>query len=227
MSKRILEIVACALLVALSAPLYAAKDLLSDQEVADLTFMREEEKLAHDVYAELYEHYKESGIELIVFARIATSEARHVDAMLGLLDKYRLDDPAEGLGPGEFDNTVLAALYDNLVSDSEANPTILGEPTSGGKVGPEAALTVGAWIEERDMIDILHAIANTGRADIVGVYTNLLCGSRDHLRAFVKLLGEDDYRPQLLYSADAVTDDVPAVETLEYWLGDASDEICM
>jgi hypothetical protein len=227
MSKKTLMIVAGALLVALSAPLYAAKYVPSDQEVADLTFMREEEKLARDVYAELYEYYKEGGVELIILAKIAASEDRHVEAMLDLLDKYRLDDPAEDLEPGEFDNTVLAALYENLVSDSDANQTILGEPATGGKVSPEAALTVGAWIEERDMIDILHAIANTSRADIVGVYTNLLCGSREHLRAFVKLLGEDDYQPQLLYSADAASDDVPAVETLEYWLGDASDAICM
>jgi len=220
-------VVAGALCVALSAPLYAQKTELSEQEVADLTFMREEEKLARDVYVELYQFYKEQGIELISLANISASEQRHMDAMLDLLDSYKLDDPADGLGPGEFDNDALAALYENLVSDSDANVPILGEPTSGGKVSPQAALYVGAWIEERDMIDILHAIANTGRADIVGVYTNLLCGSRSHLRAFVKQLGADDYEPQLLYSAADAGTDVPAVETLEYWLGDASDEICL
>jgi hypothetical protein len=220
-------VIASALFVALSSPLLADDSPLSEPEVADLTFMREEEKMARDVYAELYRYYKESGTELIILAKIATSEQRHMDAMLGLLDKYGLNDPAAGLEPGEFDNAVLADLYQNLVSDSDANQPILGEPSSGGKVSPVAALYVGAWIEERDMLDIMHAISNTSRADIVGVYTNLLCGSREHLRAFVGHLGTDGYQPQLLYSAADAPGDVPAEETLEYWLGDASDAICM
>ena len=227
MFTRKLMMMAGALFMLFSAPLYAEKTTLSEVEIADLTFMREEEKMAHDVYAELYQYFKEAGTELIILANITVSEQRHMDAMLSLLDTYNLDDPAADLGPGEFDNTVLAALYENLVSDSEANETLLGEPTSGGKVSPEAALYIGAWIEERDMIDILHAIANTSSADIVGVYTNLLCGSREHLRAFVKRLGVETYEPQLLYSAADAGSDVDPVETLEYWLGDESDALCI
>jgi len=226
MFSRTLISIAGVLCLALSAPLYAKGTTLSDVEVADLMFMREEEKLAHDVYVELYEHYKAQGIELIILANIAGSEQRHMDAMLRLLNKFRLDDPAADLGPGEFDNPVFTALYENLVSDSDANTPILNEPSSGGKVSPEAALYVGAWIEERDMIDILQAIANTGNARIVGVYTNLLCGSRAHLRGFVARLGVDSYEPQILYSADDVGSEVDPVETLEYWLGSDSDEIC-
>lgn len=219
-------IMASVLFMALSAPLYARKAALSEPEIADLTFMREEEKMARDVYAELYQYYKEDGTELLVLANIATSEQQHMDAMLRLLNKYRLDDPAAGMERGEFENTTLAALYQNLVSDSDTNVPILNEPTSGGKVSPVAALYVGAWIEERDMLDIMQAIANTSRADIVGVYTNLLCGSRLHLRAFVKRLGSDDYEPQILYSSDDAGSDVQPEETLEYWLGDESDEVC-
>ena len=218
-------VMAGALLVGLSSPLYAEQTAgLSDLEVADLTFMREEEKMARDVYSELYRHFKEDGTEMIILARIAMSEQRHMDAMLNLLDKYELDDPAAGLEPGEFDNPVLAGLYPNLVSDSEINETILGEPAEGGKVSPGAALYVGAWIEERDMIDIMHAIANTSRADIVGVYTSLLCGSREHLRSFVGQLGAEDYQPQLLHAAAG--SDVKPEETLAFWLGSDSDVIC-
>ena len=218
-------VMAGALLVGLSSPLYAEQTAgLSDLEVADLTFMREEEKMARDVYSELYRHFKEDGTEMIILARIAMSEQRHMDAMLNLLDKYELDDPAAGLEPGEFDNPVLAGLYPNLVSDSETNETILGEPAEGGKVSPGAALYVGAWIEERDMIDIMHAIANTSRADIVGVYTSLLCGSREHLRSFVGQLGAEDYQPQLLHAAAG--SDVKPEETLAFWLGSDSDVIC-
>jgi len=227
MFTRALKIVACTLIMGLSAPLYADNDDLLELEIADLAFMREEEKMARDVYAELYQYYKERGIELIILANITVSEQKHMDAMLSLLEKYQLEDPAAGLQSGEFENTVLAAVYENLVSDSGANQTILDEPVAGGKVSPEAALYVGAWIEERDMIDILHAIGNTSRAEIVGVYTSLLCGSREHLRAFVKHLGADNYQPQLLYSSTGTTGEINPVETLEYWLGDESDAICI
>ena len=231
MFARRLIIIITALMVAFSAPVFAGKygdnigggRALSDQEIADLVFMREEEKLAHDVYVELYEHY-DGGTELIVFANIAASEQRHMDAMLKLLNKYRIEDPAEDALPGVFENPVLAELYESLVSDSTDNGDVLGEPASGGKVGVEEALYVGAWIEERDMLDILHAIEHTGRADIVGVYTNLLCGSRSHLRAFVGRIGED-YQPQIL--ADDATGGVSPIETFEYWMGDESNEICM
>jgi hypothetical protein len=227
MFTRALKILACTLIMGLSAPLYADNDDLLELEIADLAFMREEEKMARDVYAELYQYYKERGIELIILANITVSEQKHMDAMLSLLEKYQLEDPAAGLERGEFENTVLAAVYANLVSDSEANQTILDEPVAGGKVSREAALYVGAWIEERDMIDILHAIGNTSRAEIVGVYTSLLCGSREHLRAFVKRLGADNYQPQLLHSSTATTGEINPVETLEYWLGDESDAICI
>jgi hypothetical protein len=225
-------VIVSALLIALNAPAIAGKRgadraALSVTEIEDLVFMREEEKLARDVYAELYRHYKEGGTELLIFANIAASEQAHMEAMLRLLDKYRIDDPAADALPGEFENPVLAALYENLVSASTAVSPVIGEPTSGGKVSVEDALYVGAWIEERDMIDILESIDNTSRADIVGVYTNLLCGSRSHLRAFVRSLGEDHYQPQLLHPAATAGHEVPVSETLEYWLGDASDEICM
>ena len=229
MFKSNLIIAVAALSIALSAPGMAGKrsadPVLSDVETEDLLFMREEEKLARDVYAELYRHYKDQGVEMLIFANIAASEQLHMDAMLRLLDKYRLDDPAEDAVPGEFDNPVLADLFDNLVSENEDNVPVLNEPSIGGKFDLEYGLRVGAWIEERDMIDILHAIDNTNRADIVGVYTNLLCGSRGHLRAFVKHLGGADYMPQLLHLESG--GDVPVIETLDYWISDASNEICL
>lgn len=227
MFARKFPIIVSVLFVVLGAPLFAKNAVLSELEIGDLTFMREEEKLARDVYAELYQYYKESGTELLILANIAMSEQRHMDAMLHLLDKYGLDDPAAGMEPGEFENTTLADLYQNLVSESDVNQPVLSEPTSGGKVSPVAALNVGAWIEERDMLDIMHAIDNTSRVDIVGVYTDLLCGSRSHLRAFVKLLGPDNYEPQILYSSDDAGSGAPAEETLEYWLGDESNAVCM
>lgn len=199
---------------------------ISAIEKADLLFMREEEKMARDVYDELYEFYKESGVELLIFARIASSEQNHMDAMLTLLIKYGLSDPAEGNTRGEFENQIFADLYQNLVSDDINNEPILNEPEAGGKVGPLEALYVGAWIEERDMLDIMQAISNTKKSAIVRVYTNLLCGSRNHLRSFVGQIGEDDYDAQILVAPEDVGQETVPEETLEYWLGGDSDEIC-
>ena len=239
MFSRKLILIVSILAVVVSTPLVAGKgggargpngptvrSELSALETADLLFMREEEKMARDVYDELYEYYKENGQELLIFARIASAEQRHMDAMLKLLSKYGLDDPAEGNDRGEFDNDMLAALYQNLVSMEYNNDRILSEPEAGGKVGPLEALYVGAWIEERDLLDIMQAISITNKADIVRVYTNLLCGSRNHLRSFVSRIGEDEYDVQVLVAPEDMEDDTDPRTTLEYWLGSDSDEIC-
>ena len=121
-----------------------AVPVLSAIEAEDLMFMREEEKLARDVYVELYRYYKEQGIELLIFAKIARSEQRHMDAMLKMLDKYELDDPTAETVPGEFENPILGNLYANLLSGSEENAPVLTEPSTGGKVSPLTGLYVGA-----------------------------------------------------------------------------------
>lgn len=142
----------------------SAVPVLTQAETGDLLFMREEEKLAHDVYVALFDEW-----QLPVFSNIAGSEQRHMDAVLGLINRYGLEDPA--LGFGVFANAELQELYDNLVA-------------SGQKTELDA-LMAGALIEEVDMEDIVSAMERTDKADIRNVYANLLAGSENHLRAFV------------------------------------------
>ena len=71
-----------------------ASDLSAD-EAAALLFMREEEKLARDVYNTLSATW---GIQS--FSNIASSEQMHMDEIKVLLDRYALTDPA--LAPGQF-----------------------------------------------------------------------------------------------------------------------------
>ncbi len=78
---------------------------LSLNEAEGLSFMREEEKLARDVYLTLYDLW---GLPL--FQNIADSEQAHMDAVKSLLDFYGLDDPAAGQGVGIFTNADLQAL---------------------------------------------------------------------------------------------------------------------
>lgn len=144
-----------------------ASGALSAREAADLRFMREEEKLARDVYDAL----DGSGQP---FVNIQSSEQRHFDAIGGLLVTYGLPDPAAGKGVGSFTDTTLQALYADLVA--RGTPARLD------------ALGVGCVIEELDIRDIEVARAATSHADIVIVYDDLLLGSRNHLRAFYSTL---------------------------------------
>jgi hypothetical protein len=60
-----------------------------------LKFMREEERLALDVYAALFDLWGAS-----IFGHSALSETTHTEAILALLVKYGIDDPAAGKAGG-------------------------------------------------------------------------------------------------------------------------------
>lgn len=156
---------------------------LNDAEEAAILFMREEEKLARDVYTYLYEKWNYP-----VFNNITRSENRHMESMLCLIQRYGLEDPVGENGLGVFVNEELANMYQALI---EAGTTSLTE-----------ALRVGATIEDVD-IDDLITLAEGGEInneDILAVFANLTKGSRNHLRAFVKSLNQygEAYTPQFM-----------------------------
>ena len=153
---------------------------LSVTESDSLLFMREEEKMARDVYLTLYGLWNDE-----IFNNIASSEQEHMDAIKLLLDKYDLLDPVID-GVGLFTDPELQALYDNLVERGEKSRM--------------EALYVGALIEEVDMRDIQEAIEETQHLDIINVYENLLKGSRNHLRSFVGKIEDEGavYEAQVL-----------------------------
>lgn len=165
---------------------YSATVQLSTDEKNDLFFMREEEKLARDTYLTLYEKWNYS-----VFTNIADSEQKHMDAILKLLKKYKLPDPAANTGIGEFTNADLQALYNTLIAQGAASGL--------------AALKVGGLIEEKGMIDIKAAIDRSQQDEIDAVYESLICGSRNHLRSFalnIEALTSQPYVAQLLDPAE-------------------------
>lgn len=158
---------------------------LSTAEADSLAFMREEEQLAHDVYAVSATLWSPP-----VFANIAASEATHSAAVKALLDRYQLADPLAGLANGTFKTPAFQSLYSSLVAAS--------------RVSLIEALKVGAQIEELDMRDITVQKAAIDNADILMVYDNLLRGSRNHLRAFLKVLTQQGgtYVPQYISQAE-------------------------
>ena len=162
-------------------------EALSVVEQDSLVFMREEEKLAHDVYALLDVRW---SINTRVFGSIANSEATHTEAVRQLLLRYGLIDPAATSAAGVFQNATLQGLYTQL--------------TTAGAISLIDALKVGAAIEEIDMIDINKALLGIDNQDIVLVYQNLLKGSRNHLRSFVSnlVIQGVTYVPQYMPAAE-------------------------
>lgn len=160
---------------------------LSVAEKESLAFMREEEKLAHDVYVRLDGLWR--GYTR-VFGNIASSETTHTETVRQLLVRYSLPDPTATLAAGVFQNTTLQNLYTQLVA--------------AGSVSLVEGLKVGATIEEIDMIDINKALLAIDKPDITLVYENLLKGSRNHLRSFVGTLAKQGvtYVPQYMAVAD-------------------------
>ncbi|MEJ2471897.1 MAG: DUF2202 domain-containing protein [Desulfuromonadales bacterium] len=153
---------------------------LDETEVAMLNYMREEEKLARDVYLVMIDSW-----ETQPFINVAVSEQQHMDTMKSKLDKYGLPDPAS-IYEGIFNNLDLQDKYDELVA--------IGSKTLVD------GFYVGATIEEIDMVDIQHAIDVTDNVDVVVAYQNLLEGSKSHLRAYVNALAGQGvtYAPQYI-----------------------------
>ncbi len=163
------------------APAFAIGEL-RDIDTEGLAFMREEEKLARDVYLTLYDQW---GLQ--PFTNIASSEQTHTDLVKALLEMYELPDPVVDESIGVFVNADLQALYDQLI---EKGSTSLVD-----------ALEVGIAIEEIDILDLIDYTEATEEANIEWVYDNLKAGSENHLRAFVsqwEMQTGETYVPQYL-----------------------------
>ncbi len=157
-----------------------AEPTLTAQEESDLIFLREEEKLARDVYLFSLDKYEEQ-----IFQNISNSEQMHMDELLVLLEYYNIEDPAQD-EIGVFGNSELQVLYDELVMISDSSLV--------------HAFTVGAIIEDLDISDIIHFQENTDKADILEAYDMLVCGSKNHIQGYTnKLIANGaSYTPQFI-----------------------------
>lgn len=152
----------------------------NETEIAFLLQMKEEEKLAHDVYSVLFEKWDNK-----IFSNIATAESKHLNAIILLLKTYGVADTLIS-EQGAFSNSEIKALYDELALK--------------GTSSVEDALKTGALIEEMDINDLQNALGKISNENINIVFENLQKGSRNHLRAFnrqLTYLGLT-YTPQIL-----------------------------
>ena len=175
----------CLLFVSLMSSSLPAFANLSAAEQQTLSFMREEEKLARDVYQVLYKTYP-----LRPFANIAAAEQQHMDALKHLVQRYQILDPVKTEQAGQFTDNSLTQLYQALIQRGQSSEI--------------AALQVGALIEETDIQDLRKALANTQTPLLKQTYQNLLEGSYRHLQAFVRQLKQRQqaYQAQVLTPAE-------------------------
>lgn len=152
----------------------------TDAELAkDLAFMREEERMARDLYKALADQYDGA----VPFSRITVSEDRHFDAVGALLDRYDVKDPSTGKAAGTYSDATIQKLYSDWLAQ--------------GKKSLDAAYDVGVALETRDIADLKAAVNDAKATDVKQVYTSLLNASEQHLKAFQaaadgKTLGAQD-----------------------------------
>ncbi len=179
---------------------------LDSNEKAGLIQMREEEKLARDVYQYLYQKWGQP-----IFNNIAQSEQTHTDAIKALLVRYNIEDPVKNDEKGVFSSPEMQKLYTQL--------------TSAGEKSLLDALKVGATVEDLDIKDLSNFILKTDNQDIQTVYQNLMKGSRNHLRAFTKRIQQegDSYQPE--YIADKEYKQITNSEQEKYQLNSQGQKI--
>ena len=157
--------------------------VITPTEKDALLFMIEEEKLARDAYAYLYEMW-----DVLQFQNIKKSEQSHMDAVESLLKFYEMEYTISEVGI--FQNTELQNIYNSLIEKGETSLI--------------DALIVGATIEDLDINDLDDWMLKIDNSDINAVFEKLQCGSRNHLRAFTNSLDiqEVSYTPQYITKAE-------------------------
>ncbi len=171
-------------------PVAVEMSVQADSNIEDgVLLMREEEKLARDVYLTLYEKWN-----LRTFGNIAKAEQNHMDAVAYLMEIKGIADPVEYADVGVFTNEEIAGLYNTLVEK--------------GSVSIVEAIKVGALIEDLDISDLEKLLANTTDEDTIRVYENLLAGSEQHMRAFINQLSRYNEKYEPAYISESRYNDI-------------------
>ena len=149
-----------------TAPALAQTTALTEEDATTLQFMREEERMARELYQEFAEMYDGAR----PFSNVTTSEQCHFDAVGQLLERYEVEDPSAGLAPGTCAFPEVQELYDGWLAQ--------------GSASVEAAYQVGVDLETRDIADLQEAIDATGEESLDTAYAHLKAGSEKHLAAY-------------------------------------------
>ena len=171
---------------------YPASTNLTQELKDSLAYMGNEERLAYDIYLNLYEYQQTNGIEIKQLYNIATNaESKHIAIVQSLVQRYNLNSSdltdvnaslvednnmsATNMPRGVYDIQVIQDLYDTLYA--------LGQNSQ------EDALKVGCMVEVTDIEDLDKYIVqakNSNAEDIEVAFNTLRDGSYTHYWSFDK-----------------------------------------
>ena len=169
---------------------YPASTNLTQELKDSLAYMGNEERLAYDIYLNLYEYQQTNGIEIKQLYNIATNaESKHIAIVQSLVQRYNLNSSdltdvnaslvednnmsATNMPRGVYDIQVIQDLYDTLYA--------LGQNSQ------EDALKVGCMVEVTDIGDLDQDIAkaqDSNATDIEAAFTSLRDASYGHYWSF-------------------------------------------
>lgn len=140
--------------------------LMSEEQSSKLEYLLQEEKLARDVYLQMYKLWWNKK-----FYNIISSEENHQSQVTRLFEKYEIDNPIKELWIGEFWDNEFKNLYEQFIAS--------------GSISLANAFQVWVTIENTDINDIEETMKLfEGYPDVQQVLTVLLEWSKRHLAAF-------------------------------------------
>jgi len=161
------------------------KQTLDQDEEQVLMKIFEQEKLARDLYRELYDRWK-----IRVFLNLAISKQYHFDVVKAFLEKYDVEYPADDT-PGTFIDQELQKLHSEWLEK--------------GKESLESALEVCAEAEEMNMYRVKECLSQINNDDLRIMLVNLSYASARHLKilnGFMTHYYDHAYRFQYLARED-------------------------
>jgi len=163
------------------------------QELKDaIAYMGNEERLAYDVYMNLYEYLSTNdGMQVKQLYNIATkSEKTHVSIVQSIVQKYNLiADDLSNVASGVADSAVSFEDMPRGVYDIPAIQALYDVLYDKGIVSAQDALEVGCMVEVTDINDLdsyLTLAVDSGALDVQSAFEVLRSGSYQHYWAFDK-----------------------------------------
>lgn len=153
---------------------------LTEEQKYTLAYMWNEERLAKDIYLALNTLTPSTTLYSIA----TNAEARHVESVLKLIEKYDLNilnttDYSGGYSASELANYESGSYSLNEISD------LYNTLYAKGSASLQDALEVGCMVEVTDITDLDADIQTAqGADDLVMVFENLKSGSYAHYWAF-------------------------------------------
>lgn len=141
-----------------------ASGTLSVSQRAELASMAQNEKLAHDLYAQLYQAY-----HLRLFSNLGAAEAGHLQALRTLMARYGVTDPTAGQAAGHFSTPAVQAAYERLLAQA--------------RTSQQTALTVARNLERDAIARCTAALNGVTAPDARQVMQHLKAAETRHLAA--------------------------------------------